>query len=235
MSVIDISDGGVLIETPARVTPGEQEMVVRDANATMKKAGWVERVEIIRLIPSVSYRTAIRFFAPIIVLALTHSQRPVLRRAPREAIWRFTRWARELSGVHAVRVSSTCRSHPGTEPVHFAVPTSRYGNGRLLQVFFTLGALPTAAQFGQFRRMALLASELPDLDIVSSSVELASGEHLLQQTGTAELHFRLPRQKRFRTVHSTTQDPMQNDGRVILLGAFPNSVFAPNCQSRKAS
>ena len=83
MSVIDISDGGVLIETPARVTPGEQEMVVRDANATMKKAGWVERVEIIRLIPSVSYRTAIRFFAPISVLAFTHSQRPVLRRAPR--------------------------------------------------------------------------------------------------------------------------------------------------------
>jgi len=234
VAVIDISDGGVLIETPVRVTPGEREMVVLDANATMKKAGSVERVEIIRLIPSVSYRTAIRFFAPISVLALTHSQRPVLRRASREAIGRFARWARELSGVHAVRVSFTCRSHPGTEPVLFAVPTSYYGDGRLLQVFFTLGALPTAAQFGQFRRMALLASELPDLDIVSSSIELASEEQLLQQTGTADLHFRLPRRKRFQTAHSTTQDRMQDDGSVILLGAFPNSVFTPSCQSRKA-
>jgi hypothetical protein len=52
VAVIDISDGGVLIETPVRVTPGEREMVVLDANATIKKAGSVERVEIIRLIPS---------------------------------------------------------------------------------------------------------------------------------------------------------------------------------------
>ncbi len=107
VAVIDISDGGLLIETPVRVTPGEREMVVLDANATIKKAGWIERVELIRLIPSLSYRTAIRFFAPIDVLALTRSQPPVLRRASRETIGRFARWARELSGVHAVRVSSS--------------------------------------------------------------------------------------------------------------------------------
>ena len=230
VAVIDISDGGLLIETPVRVTPGEREMVVLDANATIKKPGWIERVELIRLIPSLSYRTAIRFFAPINVLALTRSQPPVLRRASREAVGRFARWARELSGVHAVRVSSSCRSHPGTEPVHFSVPTSRYGDGRLLQVFFTVGAMPTAAQFGQLRRMALLASELPDLDIVSSSIEWASGDPFLQQTPVE-----LPRRKRLRTVHSAAPDRMQNDRGVILLGAFPNSVFAPSGQSRKAS
>ncbi len=230
VAVIDISDGGVLIETPVRVTPGEREMVVLDAHATMKKAGWIERVELIRLIPSVSYRAAIRFIAPISVLALTRNHPPVLRRASREAIGRFARWARELSGVHAVRVSATSRSHPGTEPVHFAVPTSRYGDGRLLQVFFTLGAMPTAAQFGQLRRMALLASELPDLDIVASSIEWPSGDPFLQQT-----HFELPRRKRLQSVHSAAPDRMPNDRGVILVGAFPNSVFVPSGQSRRAS
>jgi len=80
------------------------------------------------------------------------------------------------------------------------------------------------------RRMALLASELPDLDIVSSSIEWASGDPFLQQTPVE-----LPRRKRLRTVHSAAPDRMQNDRGVILLGAFPNSVFAPSGQSRKAS
>jgi hypothetical protein len=223
VDLIDISDGGILIETPIRVTPGERETIVLDANATVKKAGWIERVEIIRLIPSMTYRTAIRFFAPISVLALTRSQRPVLRRASREAIARFSRWARELSGVQAVRVSATCRPHPGTEPVLFAVPTSRYGDSRLLQVFFRAGAMPTAGQFDRLRRMALLASDLPDLDIVSSAGELVSAEHA-----------GLPRRRRLQMVHSTAPEGTQRETGVILLGAYPHSSFAPH-RIRKAS
>jgi hypothetical protein len=97
--------------------------------------------------------------------------------------------------------------------------------GRLLQVFFTLGALPTPQQFGQLRRMALLASELPDLDIVSSSIELASGDHFLQQTGTADCR-RLPRRKQLQTVHSAAPDRMQKESRcVILVGAFHEFRF----------
>jgi len=230
--IIDISDGGVLIETPVRVTPGDCEMVVLDANATIKKEGWVERVEITRLTPVVTYRTAIRFFAPISIRALTRSQRPVLRRASRETLEHFTHWARRLLGVHAVCVSSVRRTHPGTEPVHFAVPSSHYGDGRLLQVFFASGAMPTAAQFNQLRRMALLAADLPDLDIVSSiSVQSSTGENLPEHMISAD-RYRSAWRKRLQIDRPTPITRIQKDG-VVLVGAFPNARFVARGRNRK--
>jgi len=180
VDVLDISETGVLIETPTRVKPGERELVLLKASTAIKVVGWTERVEITRLIPSVSYRTAIRFGKPVALHALGHdagvaagsrhestpAESCLLTGASRELIERFTSWVRALSGVHAVRVASSFVQHPGTEPVHFAVPTSCYGERRVLQVFFSSGATPTAGQFADLRHLAVLASDVPDLDIV---------------------------------------------------------------------
>jgi hypothetical protein len=169
VNVVDISDGGLLIETRIRLAPGQRETLVLDGYASIKLAGWVERVEITRLFPSVTYRTAIRFGAPIVVADLARRRGPSVDGVSSEIMDRFAGLVRELSGVEAVRVSSSCRAHPGTEPVHFAVPTSQHGEQRMLQVFFCEGAVPTASQFVELRQMAVLAGDLPDFDIASFS------------------------------------------------------------------
>ncbi len=174
--VIDISDGGVLIESRACLKPGDREIVLLEGAGRIRVVGWAERVEITRLIPSVSYRTAIRFAEPIALRMLAHDPEPggqpaephkstLLTGATRELVERFTLWVRALSGIHAVRVAATLAQHPGTEPIHFAVPTSQFGEGRLLQVFFASGAVPSAGEFAHLRHLAEVATALPDLDI----------------------------------------------------------------------
>ena len=198
VEVVDISDGGVLIDTPICIRPGQREIVVLDARSSIKVAGRAVRVEITRLFPSVNYRTAIRFAAPIAVGALTRSQEGAIRRISREVLERFTGLVRSLPGVHAVCVSAVWKSYPGTEPVHFAVPVSDHGSTRVLQVFFTQGTIPTAAQFGRLRRMALLVPDLPDFDIGPfASQESAAAEPAGLCVRTADLRFQeLPARRR---------------------------------------
>jgi hypothetical protein len=181
VDILDISDAGMRIEMPVRLRPGERELVLLTGTATIKVAGWAERVEISRLIPSVSYTTALRFASPVTVCSLgscpeldrpnrievvsTISKSPV--EDSRTVENTLESWLSGVSGVYAVRVSSLVARLPGTEPVHFAVPASSHGRRRVLQVFFTLGALPTTAEFAQLQQFAERASTLPDLDFVS--------------------------------------------------------------------
>jgi hypothetical protein len=186
--ILDISDAGALIELPTRLKPGEREVVLLTGRDTIKVVGWAERVEITRLAPAVSYRTAFRFACPVelgelgSVPEIDRSEPAtveprMLTGASRELVERFARWVRELSGVHALRVASASASHPGTEPVYFTVPASSFGNGRKLQVFFNSGAVPSAEEFAQLRRLAQLASDLPDLDIAPAIRVSDSGLH----------------------------------------------------------
>ena len=182
VEILDISDGGALIETPHRVTPGEREVLVLNGHSTTKMVGWAERVEITRLVPAVTYRAAIRFALPARVGTLWSDPEPSADGVSRQLMNRFAILVRGLSCVRAVRVSSSCLTRTGTEPVHFAVPTSRHGEGRLLQVFFSSGALPTAGEFAELRRMAVVASDLPDFDITSfNSRESASASPARQR------------------------------------------------------
>ena len=80
----------------------------------------------------------------------------------------FTRVMRALPSVHAVRVAFSLRTLHGTESVHFSVPESAYGHGRVLQVFFHQQTSPTAEEFTQLRHLAILASGLPDIDYLRS-------------------------------------------------------------------
>jgi hypothetical protein len=93
----------------------------------------------------------------------------VVADASHEVRQEFTRLVRGLAGVHAVRVSASFIERPRTEPVHFAVPTSSHGDGRVLQVFFAAGSTPTIEQFLQLKHLAMLASGVPDVDIVLSA------------------------------------------------------------------
>ena len=180
--ILDISDGGILIETPVLVRPGERELVLLSGSGAIKVVGWAERVEISRLIPEVSYRIALRFVKPVTVGALGCAPEldglsPIdMASAGSQASAEDSRTVestlenclRGVSGVHAIRVSALAARLPGTEPVHFAVPASNNGNKRMLQVFFNAGAVPTRAEFARLRQFAERASALPDLDFVSS-------------------------------------------------------------------
>jgi hypothetical protein len=65
-----------------------------------------------------------------------------------------------------VRVSSSIIKLPANESVYFAVPDSSHGEGRVLQLFFAPGTLPSAEQFVQMRHLAVLASGLSDLEMI---------------------------------------------------------------------
>jgi hypothetical protein len=86
--------------------------------------------------------------------------------ASRELRLEFVRLVYGLSGVQAARVSSSVMVRPGTESVHFAVPDSSHGDQRVLQVFFVPMTSPTPEQFVQLRHLAVLASGLPDIDVL---------------------------------------------------------------------
>jgi hypothetical protein len=181
-NILDISDGGIRIETSVPVRPGERQLVLLTGTGTIKVVGWAERVEISRLTPAVSYRAALRFAKPVTVSALgwapeldgpspievvSSSSLPTAEDS-RTVENTLECCLRGVSGVHAVRVSALVAQLPGTEPVHFAVPASSHGNKRMLQVFFTIGALPTRAELARLRQFADRASMLPDLDFVST-------------------------------------------------------------------
>jgi hypothetical protein len=173
----------MLIETRRRVRPGEREIVLLTGTGTVKVVGWIERVEITRLVPMMSYRTALRFASPVMLSTLrcqSELDRVRSTERPRSGSDLETAvssvvdntlesWIRRISGVEAVGLSASVMRMPGTEPIHFAVPASSFGESRKLQVFFTSGAVPTAEEFAQLRHLAEVASTMPDLRIAASS------------------------------------------------------------------
>jgi hypothetical protein len=180
--ILDISDGGMLLETPRRVRPGDREMVLLKGTGTLRVVGWAERVEIVRLFPDVAYRTALRFTTPVIVHALADSELDCLDAAEmalgtshivvnagRMFATTFESWVCGLPGVQAAALSASVMRMPGTEPIHFSVPASGHGENRRLQVFFMPGTQPTADEFAQLRQLAELASTLPDVRIARST------------------------------------------------------------------
>jgi hypothetical protein len=176
--ILDISDGGMLLDVPKLVRPGQREVVLLRGTATTKVAGWAERVEIVRLKPNLSYRTALRFCTPLIVRALGETEfdrmigaelvpgtSQLVMGNDRVFATTFESWVCGLPGVQAASVSAAVMRMPGTEAIHFSVPPSSQGEKRLLQVFFAPGTLPTADEFAQLRELAELASSMPDVRI----------------------------------------------------------------------
>jgi hypothetical protein len=100
----------------------------------------------------------------------------VLAHPSRELRDEFTRVAGGLADALAVRISPSIVTLAGKESVYFAVPDSSHGERRLLQVFFASGTLPSAEQFVQMRHLAVLATGLPDLEMMRSRTEVLTAE-----------------------------------------------------------
>jgi hypothetical protein len=123
-----------------------------------------------RISPSVSYRSAIRFSAPVQLDALIGD---TLVSAPREITpqaapllsKRFVGLVKKLSGVRAVRLSSSLAVESDIESVFFEVPDSDHGTQRLLQVFFDSDHPPSPEAFVRLKTLALVASGMPDVHI----------------------------------------------------------------------
>ena len=183
--LLDISSGGALIEAPTRLKPGERELfVLQGQQEAVRVVGWIVRAEITGLSPRISYRSGVRFAAPVTLSSLGCSaplvpssrahelprrttETRALPNASRELREEVTRVLRSLASVRAVRVASSLLPQPGLESIHFAVPKSSYGDRRLLQVFLVPGSVPTPEEFTQLRHLAALASALQDIDHLS--------------------------------------------------------------------
>jgi len=178
VDVLDISDGGALIQTPVRLKPGEREVFVLRGDTAIKVAAWVLRAEITRLTPVVAYRSALRFATPVrlrtlgghqvigddVIIAAPH----LLRDTSRDLQEDFRRLIKTISCVRAIRISASVIEPVGAESIHFAVPPSCHGAERVLQVFFASGTRPTAGEFAQLRQLAALAAGVPDVHLAAT-------------------------------------------------------------------
>ena len=164
--LLDISVGGALIETPGSLRPGERDSFVLRGDHTVRVAAEIIRAEVTRLSPSVSYRCAIRFAAPVQLDALIGAAPPVI--TPQAAPLlskRFIGLVKRLSGVRAVRLSSSLAAESDIESVFFEVPDSDHGKQRLLQAFFDSDQPPSPEVFVRLKTLALVASGIPDVHI----------------------------------------------------------------------
>jgi hypothetical protein len=193
LDLLDISSGGALIASPTCLKPGEREVLILQGEQLVKVVGWVVRTEVTQLVPSLTFRSAIRFAEPVSLptlasssvlskSVLTESARPasagpiVLAHPSRELREEFARIVRGLPDVMAVRVAPSIITQAGKESVYFAVPDSSHGERRLLQVFFASGTLPSAEQFVRMRHLAVLASGLPDLEMMRPGSDLLTDD-----------------------------------------------------------
>jgi hypothetical protein len=108
--------------------------------------------------------------------APTSAEPIVLTHPSRELREEFARVFRGLVDVLAVRVSSSIVTQAGKESVYFAVPDSSHGDRRVLQVFFASLTLPSVEQFVQMRHLAMLASGLPDLEMMRPGTGAGTAE-----------------------------------------------------------
>jgi PilZ domain len=171
LNLVDISEGGLLIETPNQWKPGEHEPFLLQGGSSVMVAGCVLRVEVVSLTPSLSYRSAIQFISPVALSALTGSgaaasdgSRMVEPAPAGELSDRFARMVRTFPGVEAIRISSSLITMPGTESMYFDIPNSAFGERRLLQVFLSPSARLTSAEFVKLKNLALVASGLPNVE-----------------------------------------------------------------------
>ena len=169
LTLVDISDGGALIETERRIKPGEREPLVLSAHQDLKVAAHVLRVEIVRLAPKMLYRSAIQFLEPISVASLLRlnggNELPSLERTAREQALaplreRFDFLVRQLRRAHDIKVCSAASLTPSAEAVYFKISQDDVTDRRFLQVSFTPGVPPTAAEFQVVKELARLAAEL---------------------------------------------------------------------------
>jgi hypothetical protein len=168
--LLDISDSGALIETPASLRPGERDSFVLRGDNTVRVGAEIIRAEVTRISPSVSYRSAIRFSAPVQLGALigdtlVSAPRVITPQAAPLLSKRFVGLVKRLSGVRAVRLSSSLAVESDIDSVFFEVPDSDHGTQRLLQVFFDSDHPPSPEAFVRLKTLALVASGIPDVHI----------------------------------------------------------------------
>jgi len=181
LNLLDISDGGALIETPTYSKPGERESFFLQGDSSVRVAGHVLRAEVTRLKPCVHYRSAIQFLEPVPVRALIANgnyrptagsvplqlnveHRPIDAHAHAELSKRFNALVRRIPCVHAIRISSLTAAM-GNDSVNFTIPNSFYGQRRVLQIFCAPDRSLTSEQFAQLKMLAVTASGLPDVEI----------------------------------------------------------------------
>jgi PilZ domain-containing protein len=165
LKLLDISDGGALIETPTRWKPGDRESFLLQGDGSVRIAGRVLRAEVTRLTPGVHYRSAIQFAAPVSLRALLVNAKYAQSGAALSEVTCIRKLVGRLAGVQAIRISSSLSPERGTESVYFEVPTSLHGERRVMQVFLAPHQLLTPEEFVQLKTLALVASGLPDLAV----------------------------------------------------------------------
>src|SRR4029453_15529033 len=74
LTLLDISEGGALIETPTRWKPGDREAIKLHGESSIPVAGYVLRVEVARIPPNLCFRSAVRFNEPIVLANLIPGQ-----------------------------------------------------------------------------------------------------------------------------------------------------------------
>lgn len=169
LTLVDISDGGALIETERRIKPGEREPLVLSGHQDLKVVAHVLRVEIVRLAPNMLHRSAIQFLQPINVASLLRMNggnelRSVERAAREQALAplreRFDFLVRQLGRAHDIKICSAASLTQSAEAVYFEIPQDNCTDRRFLQIAFAPGVPPTAAAFQILKDLARLAADL---------------------------------------------------------------------------
>lgn len=172
LALVDISNGGALIETERRLRPGEREPLVLCGDQDIKVAAQVLRVEIVRLQPTLAYRSAVRFLRPISLeaiagaadydLALLDSAAKLDALADLRE--RLESQIRQLERIEEVKICSSLSSGPSSESVYFDISDATSGRRRFMQIFFAPGTAPTEDDFSTLKALARLAADLPSTD-----------------------------------------------------------------------
>ena len=183
VDLLDISNGGALIESDKRLKPGERESFVLCGLGEVKVAAKVLRVQVIQLQPKVAYRSAIQFIRPISIntLGANPEQLPSMAQPgsdhhdvcfPRvssphvedvKVLDRMheyiERELRRLPRVKQIRICDQISDVPDHQSMYFVIPA---GQPRLLQVSFAADFVPTAAEFQALKSLTTrLAAGLP--------------------------------------------------------------------------
>lgn len=185
VSVVDISSGGVLIETMSKLDPGAIDVELLGRGASMSVPAQLLRSQVAAVDRiGVRYRVALMFgrelqlFSPPPSSALPEDLARVLMRTLREADRRSgptavrIRFERELRRLLPVR-DILIRQAPviaerGIESVYFTVP---WGSGPqpVLQAIFDRDYSPTAMEFRLLRAAASLAAVVLEFAPLGSS------------------------------------------------------------------
>lgn len=173
VAVVDISSGGVLIETMSKLDPGaiDVELLGRDANMSVPAQLLRSQVAAVDSM-GVRYHVALMFgrelqlFSPRpssalpedLARVLTRTLREADRRSPTAVRIRFERELRRLLPVRDILIrQAPVIAERGIESVYFTVP---WGSGQqpVLQAIFDRDYSPTAMEFRLLKAAASLAA-----------------------------------------------------------------------------